>query len=81
MPPFREELRKWVEDRRAAERLEHALVRGRPPPPEEALRRGLRFVAFRRRVLPAPAPQPRDAEQDAAGLARWDRLRRRMAAR
>jgi hypothetical protein len=77
MGPSRTELRRWVDDRRAAERREHACALGVVPDPSRALAAALRLIAIARARHGWPLPtDPHAAAEDERAWTAWARLRR-----
>jgi hypothetical protein len=77
-----EDVRRWLEQRRRAEEREHAEQRGRPPPPREALARGLELIELASRMLGWPIPEDDVSRgRDERTRAVWKRLRERLAPR
>ncbi len=74
-----EDVRRWVEGHRAAERLQHDLERGRPMPTAEALEQAWRLVAFAAALHGWPPPEDEhDRRENLETWERWALLRRRM---
>jgi hypothetical protein len=72
-----EQLRRWVEDRRAAERREHREQVGIVPSPAQSLVAALRLIALARRRHGWPSPtDPTAVAEDERAWAAWARLRR-----
>jgi hypothetical protein len=74
------DIRRWVEQRRGAQRREEEELAGKVPPPEQAFARGLRLIALAGRLHGWPLPEDEASrQQDREGYARWARLRARRA--
>ena len=70
-----EDLRRWLEQRRAAARRELLEQRNNPPEPGRALRRGLALIAFASKLRPPALTRPDPSIADRRAYQRWARLR------
>jgi hypothetical protein len=73
------DIRRWVEQRRLAERREQQESAGKVPPPAEAFARGLRMIALAGELHGWPLPEDESSRlEDHQAYARWARLRARL---
>jgi hypothetical protein len=78
MAEARDELRRWVRSRRAAEERELYEARATRREPGASLRAALSLIALARARHGWPLPaDPHDEAQDLLAYQRWARLRRR----
>jgi hypothetical protein len=77
-----DDLRRWVNDRRAVAALERSEMRSAPPAPASAIAAALALVALSGRLHGWPCPDdPVSEREDERARATWTRLRRALGIR
>jgi len=77
-----DDLRRWVNDRRAVAALERSEARAAPPAPASAIAAALALVALSGRLHGWPGPDdPVSEREDERARATWTRLRRALGIR